>query len=90
MFIETAQAGGVIDDAPTFAHVLSNTSDFLLQAAFIVGLIGFVAAGILYFLSGGDRRQIETAKKVSIACVFGLVVLLGAMVLIRTIGSFFS
>lgn len=90
MLIEKAQAGGVIDDAPTFADILSNTLVFLLQLTVIVGLIGFVVAGMLYFFAGGDRRQIATAKKISFACVIGFVILLGALVLVKTIGSFFA
>jgi len=89
MFIEAAQAAGVIDDAPTFAQILLNTFSFLMQITGIVGLIGFVAAGMLYFLANGDRKQIATAKKISSACVVGFVILFGAWVFVKTIAMFF-
>lgn len=90
MLIETAQAAGVIDDAPTFADILLNAFDFLLKLGSIVGLIGIVAAGMLYFFAAGDRRQIASAKKVTSACVLGFVILFGAWICIKTIIKFFA
>jgi cation transporter-like permease len=89
MFIETAHAGGVIDNAPTFAHVFFNTLMFLLQVAGIVGIIGVVITGMLYFFAGGNPKMIETAKKMSWALIVGFVFLFGSWVIIRTISGFF-
>lgn len=90
MLIPVAQAAGVIDDAPTFAHILLNAFYFLLQITGMVVLIGVVVAGMLYFFANGDRKQIANAKKITTSCVVGFVVMLGAWVLVKTIGSFFT
>lgn len=90
MFIQTAQAAGVIDDAPTFADVLLNAFTFLLQFAVIVGIIGVVMTGLLYFFANGDRKLISVAKKISMAMIIGFVILFGAWIVLRTIVGFFS
>ncbi len=89
MLIQIAQAGGVIDDAPTIADILSNAFSFLLQVTGIIGIIGVVMAGLLYFFANGDRRKISAAKKISVAIVIGFVILFGAWVILKTIGTFF-
>ncbi len=89
MLIEAAQAGGVIDDAPTVADVLSNAFAFLLQIGGIVGIIGVVLAGMLYFFAGGDQGRIKTAKKMSVALITGAVILFGAWVIVKAISRFF-
>jgi hypothetical protein len=89
MLIPTAQAGGVIEDAPTFAEVLRNVFDFLLQVAGIIGIIGVVMVGLLFFFANGDNKRIAMAKKFSVALVIGFVILFGVWVLITTIGGFF-
>lgn len=90
MLIQIAQAGGVIDDAPTFAEVLLNAFTFLLQAVGIIGIIGVVMAGLLYFFANGDRKRIATAKKISGAAIIGFIILLGAWIILKTISGFFA
>ncbi len=89
MLIPVAYASGVIEDAPTFSRVLGNVLDFVLQLAGIVGILGVVVAGMLYFFANGDRRRIATAKKITIATIIGFVILLGAWIVIKTISGFF-
>jgi type IV secretory pathway VirB2 component (pilin) len=90
MFIPIAQASGVIDNAPTFSHILLNVFDFVLQVAGIIGIIGVVMAGLLYFFANGDKRRIAMAKKVSVSLIIGFVILLSAWMIIKTLGGFFS
>lgn len=90
MFIEIAQAAGVIDDAPSFSDVLTNVLTFLLQVSGIIGIIGIVIAGILYFVAGGDRRQIALAKTITGASIVGIAILFASFILIKTIQGFFS
>jgi hypothetical protein len=90
MLIQTAQASGVIEDAPTFAEILLNVFTFLLQVAGIIGIIGIVMAGLLYFFANGDRRRIATAKQITGASIVGFIILLGAWIIIKTIGGFFA
>lgn len=87
--IPTAHAG-VITEAPRVTSILANVLEFLLSIVGIVAIIGLVIAGLLYFFAGGDQRRIELAKTMSLASVIGLIIALGAMVVIRQIASFFS
>jgi ABC-type cobalamin transport system permease subunit len=90
MLIQTAQASGVIEDAPTFAKILLNMFAFLLQVAGVIGIIGIVIAGLLYFFANGDRRRIALAKTMTGASIIGFVIFLGAWVIIKTITGFFT
>lgn len=90
MLIETVHAGGVIDDAPTFAVVLSNVFTFLLQVAGIIGIIGIVLAGILYLTANGNPKQIDKAKKITVATIVGVVILFASLVILKTIAGFFG
>lgn len=87
IFAETAQAG-VISDAPTLAQIGLNIFDFLLSAAGIIVIITLVASGVLYFFSGGDAKKITQAKKASLSSIIGAVIVLGAMVIVKTIEKF--
>lgn len=90
MIMPIAQAAGVIDDAPTFAQVLLNAYYFLLQLAFIIGILGAVVAGMLYFFANGDRRRIRAAKIISGALVIGFIILFGAWVILKTVSGLFE
>ncbi|MDD5083929.1 MAG: hypothetical protein PHT88_03285 [Candidatus Moranbacteria bacterium] len=90
MFIERAQAGGVIDNAPTFSEVFLNAFIFLLQVAGIIGIIGVVLAGVLYLFANGDSRRIRAAKNMLIAIVIGFAILFGAWIIVQAVSSFFS
>lgn len=81
----TAQAAGVIDDAPRISSVLGNVVNFLLSIVGTIAVIAFLIAGILYFLARGNQRQIDLAKRMFWAGVIGASVALGAYVIIVTL-----
>lgn len=87
--IPIVHAAGVIDDAPTFAEVFSKAFDFLLSIVGLVGIMGMIIAGLLYFFAAGDRRRIRLAKIALSASVVGLCIALGAWVIEKTIIGFF-
>ncbi len=89
-FFLKAQAAGVIEDAVPISRVLLNILNFLLSVAGIIGIIGLVVSGIWYLTAAGDEGRIRLAKKAALASVIGLVVVLGAVVLVTQIGKFFS
>lgn len=79
---------GPIDTAPRVATILTNFLQFLLSIVGVVGIIGLVIAGGIYFFSAGDMRRVELAKKAALASVTGIVVALGALVLIAALARF--
>lgn len=87
MFIEIARAG-VISDAPLISDVLNNALRFLLSIFGMIAIIGMIAAGIIYLTSSGDEKKITTAKRAFAYSIAGIIVVLGAMVIIKTIAGF--
>jgi hypothetical protein len=83
-------AGGVIDDAPTFAQAFLRLLDFLLEIFGFLVILTFVIAGILYFTAGGNVTRLELAKKAFTWAVVGVVVGLGAFVLVLALAKFFA
>ncbi len=87
--IPTAYAGSITNATP-LAEILTRVLQFLLSIAGMIAIIGLVIAGILYLTAAGDLRQIATAKRAAIFSVIGVVVVLGAFILISQIAEFFS
>ena len=89
MLINIAQAG-VITDAKPVSGILMNVLNFLLSVVGIVGIIGLVVAGIMYLSAAGDEKQMRTAKLIVIASVIGLVLALGALVIVTELSRFLA
>ncbi|MBD3238606.1 MAG: hypothetical protein GF332_03135 [Candidatus Moranbacteria bacterium] len=68
------------------AHVL-NIMNFLIKIVAMIGVGAFVVSGIMYLAAGGNQEMIERAKKYVFYSIIGLVLAIGALVIIRTIGS---
>lgn len=83
-------AAGVIDDAPTFAEAFVRLLTFLLEIFGFLVILGLTVAGILYFTAGGNTARIELAKKAFGWSVVGVVVGLGAYVLVLALAKFFE
>jgi len=88
--IATVFAAGVIDDAPTFAEAFVRLLTFLLEIFGFFVILGLTVAGALYFTAGGNTARIELAKKAFGWSVVGVVVGLGALVLVRALANFFE
>lgn len=97
IFFESKQTGlpsvavakaGVISDAPTLAQGGLNIFNFLLSIAGVIVIISLVVSGIMYFLAGGDEKRISQAKKATLNSIIGAVIILGAKIIIITIGNF--
>lgn len=84
-----AQAAGVIDDAPGLSDVLLKVFIFVLSIVGVLGIVGLMVAGIMYFFSGGDRRKIDTAKRMTVYTIIGILIALSAWVLVKQISGFF-
>ncbi len=82
--IPTAYAG-VITDATPISTVLTNVLQWLLQVFGVVAVIAFVGLGLLYLLASGNQDVLDRAKKWMIYSVVGVIVALGALVMLSTI-----
>ena len=89
MFVNTAHAAGVIEDATPIAEVLTNILQFLLLVAGILAILSLVVSGILYMLSSGDEQRAEMAKKSALFSVTGMAVILASLVIVTQIANFF-
>jgi len=87
--VETVYAG-VIDDAPTFAEVGGNIAGFMTKIFGTAAIIGLAVAAILYFTANGDEGKIALAKKSFFYSVVGIIVGLGAIVIITQVANFFK
>lgn len=89
-FIAIAHGAGSIENATPLTTILMNALQFLLSIIGIVGIIGMVIAGIWYTTASGDEQKIRVAKQMASACLVGIVVALGALVIVSQIGTWFS
>lgn len=83
-------AAGVITDATPFSVILLRILDFLLSIIGVLGIIGLVVSGVLYLTAAGDEDRIRLAKRAMLASVIGIVIALGALVLVSQLTVFFK
>lgn len=79
-----------IGAAPSFKVILTKVLNFLLSIVGTIGIIGLVSGGIMYLTSYGNEERIEKGKKILVASIIGIVICLGALLIVRQIGSFFG
>lgn len=89
MLVSIAHAGA-IEDAPTIASILTNVLNFLLSIIGLLAIIALVVAGLLYLTAAGNEKQTALAKKAFFFSVIGIVVALGALVIVSQIGAFIA
>lgn len=89
-FIDTALAAGSITNAHGISSILLNVLQFLLSIIGILGIIGLVVSGMLYFFSAGDRNRIALAKRSAVGSIIGIIIALGALVLVSQLADFFT
>ena len=88
--VPIAHAAGVITDATPIAKILTNVLGFLLSIVGGVAIIGLIVASVMYLTAFGDRERIVSAKRAMMASVIGIIVALGAWVLVSQLAVFFS
>lgn len=59
--------------------------DYGLSIAGILGVLMLMAAGLLWIVSGGDQNKISQAKKMIFGSIVGLIILVGANLILTTI-----
>ena len=87
--IETAFAG-VITDAPEVTSILANVLQFVLSIVGILGIIGLVVSGIVYLTALGNEERLKRAKTMALASVTGIIVAVGALIIVTQLTAFFS
>lgn len=65
--------------------ILTNGMNWLLIIVGILGVIGFVIAGIIYLTAAGDEGQIERGKETMIFSIIGVIVALIGVVVIKAV-----
>ncbi len=71
----------------TITGVINMVVNWLLSLLGILGIAGFVVAGIMYIVAAGDKDSIDRAKKVMTFSIIGVVVGLLGLVVVNTIDS---
>lgn len=71
--------------AGSIVGILTNGMNWLLIIVGILGVIGFVIAGILYLTAAGDDGQIEKGKTAMIYSIVGVIVALIGVVVIKAV-----
>ena len=89
MSVNTVHAG-VISEAPPLSHYGLNILNFLLSVVAVIAIIMAVVSGIRYFLASGDEKAMMNAKRSTVAAVIGVTMILGAMVVVNFVASFFA
>lgn len=65
--------------------IITNGMNWLLIIVGILGVIGFVIAGIIYLTAAGDEGQIERGKHTMIYSIVGVIVALIGVVIIKAV-----
>lgn len=71
--------------AGSVSGIITNGMKWLLIMVGILGVIGFVIAGIIYLTAAGDEDQIARGKKTMVASITGVIVALIGIVIIQAV-----
>lgn len=78
-----------VQEAQTLSEIAQNVLNFLLSMVGILGIVMIVVGGVMYVTAAGDERRADTAKKIVLFSIVGVAVALTALIIVRTIASFF-
>jgi len=67
--------------------IASNLLFWLLTIFAILGVIGFVIAGIIYLVSAGDETTIGRAKKAMVYSIVGIIVGLSGFLIMQAVAA---
>jgi len=80
-----APPGGTGLPGGTIIDILTNGMNWILIIVGILGVIGFVIAGIIYLTAAGDDDQIAKGKKAMVYSIVGVIVALLGVVVIKAV-----
>jgi len=64
--------------------VIFNVSVIILWALGIAAVITFIIAGVKYITAGGDAEKAESAKKIIIGSIIGLLIIISSYLIFNT------
>lgn len=76
---------GISTQTPTV--ILTNIINYALSILGLLGVLGFIIAGMMYLLSGGSEDQVERAKRYMVNSIIGLIVALLGYVVMAAIST---
>jgi hypothetical protein len=76
---------GVSTSTPT--AILTAIINYALALIGFLGVLGFIIAGIMYLISGGDEKMASSAKSYMINCIIGVIIALLGFVVMNVISS---
>ncbi len=76
--------------ADTFAELIDDIINFIFILAIAIAPIMFIIAGFYFITAVGDPAKIETAKKMILWTLIGLLVVMSAKGLIMLFGEIFG
>ena len=82
--------GGTGLPSGSILGIVTGLMNWLLIIVGILGVIGFVIAGIIYLTAAGDEDQIAKGKKALIYSIVGVIVALLGVVIIKAVQSMLS
>lgn len=74
--------------AGSLLGIITNGMNWLLIVVGILGVVGFVIAGIIYLTAAGDEGQIDRGKRTMINSIIGIIVALLGVIVIKAVQSF--
>ncbi|NLC31535.1 MAG: hypothetical protein GX765_05805 [Candidatus Moranbacteria bacterium] len=77
---------GALPDG-TIYEIIRSIMNWLLALVGIIGVIGFVIAGIIYLTAAGDSSKAETAKNAMTYSIIGVIVALMGFVIIQAVDA---
>lgn len=80
---DTLPGGSLID-------IVTGIMNWLLIVVGILGVIGFVIAGIIYLTAAGDDTRIEKGKQAMVYSIVGVIVALIGVVVIQAVQGMLS
>jgi len=73
--------------AGSLLGIITSGMNWLLIIVGILGVIGFVIAGIIYLTAAGDEGQIDRGKRTMINSIIGIIVALLGVIIIQAVKS---
>jgi len=82
--------GGTGLPSASIVDILTGGMKWLLVIVGILGVIGFVIAGIIYLTAAGEEDQIQKGKKAMLYAIVGVIVALLGVVVINAVQKLLS
>jgi type IV secretory pathway VirB2 component (pilin) len=81
---------GLLSAAPRLKTIAENVLSLLLSIVGILGIIGLIIGGGFYLTSYGDEERIKKGKDIIAASLFGLIIAMAALIIVKQIAALFG